>query len=296
MPTIGRVVQIGTPARLSYKDLQLLVQREGEAEARVPLEDLAVLVCDYAATTFTEPLLAALAEANVAVVVCGPRHLPAGLLLPLAAAALHTRILRQQMAATEPRKKRIWQSIVIAKLQAQASVLEALRGHDHGLRLMAKKVGSGDPQNLEGRAARIYFPALFGQAFVRDPGRPGINAALNYTYALIRGAVARAVVGAGLHPALGVHHRNQYDAFTLADDAMEPLRPLADRHVLRVSEEHPLGEELTTGVRNQLLEVLTAEVTWDGKRYPLFTALEQYAACLRSCLAGEERKLRCPSL
>jgi len=296
MPTIGRVVHIGVAARLSYKDLQLVIQRDGEAEARVPVEDLAMLVCDYGATTLTEPLLTALAEAGAAVVVCGARHLPTGLLLPLSGAALHTRTLREQMAATLPRKKRIWQSIVVAKLQAQATVLEEFRGRDYGLRAMAKKVGSGDPQNLEGRAARIYFPALFGEGFVRDPERPGINAALNYSYALIRAATARAVVGAGLHPALGVHHRNQYDAFTLADDAMEPLRPLADRHVLRVSEEVAMGDELTTAVRSRLLEVLTAEMRWDGKRYPLLTALEQYAACLRGCLLGEERKLRCPVL
>lgn len=295
MLTVGRVVHIGSPSRLSYRDLHLVVQREGAGEGTVPVADLAVLVCDFAATTLTLPLLAALSEAGVAVVVCGARHLPVGILLPPAGASLHTRILREQVAASEPRKKRIWQTIVVEKIRAQAAALEALRGADAGLRLMCRRVGSGDPQNIEGRAARTYFPALFGAGFVRDPERPGVNAALNYGYAVVRAAVARAVVGAGLHPALGVHHRNQYDAFALADDAMEPLRPLVDAMVARMAGKGAIPDELPTLLRTELLKVLTAQVEWDGVRCPLFTALERYGASLRVCICGEERKLRCPA-
>ncbi len=263
-------------------------------EARVPVEDLAVLVCDCAPITLTAPLLAALAQAGVAVIVCGPRHLPDGLMLPVAGAALHTRVLRDQVAASEPRRKRAWQAIVVAKIGAQARLLARLGLDDQGLGAMAKRVASGDPQNLEGRAARAYFRALFGADFVRNPDLPGINAMLNYGYALIRAATARAVVGAGLHPSLGVHHRNQYDAYTLADDMMEPLRPLVDAKVVAMIEREPPPEELTVAARTELLEILHGNVRLGDGAMPLFAALEQYAAAMRDWLAGEGPRLRCP--
>jgi len=294
MPTVGRVVHVGSPARLSYADLQVCIEPKGKPEARVPVEDLAVLICDFAPITVSVPLLAALTEGGVALVICGQRHLPEGLLLPMAGAALHTRVLRDQIGATEPRRKRIWQSIVTAKIAAQASVLAQRTGADHGLRALSRRVGSGDPENLEGRAARTYFPALFGSGFTRSPDRPGVNAMLNYGYAIVRAATARAVVGAGLHPALGVHHRNQYDAHALADDAMEPLRPLVDARVAEMVGSAPPPEQLSVELRARLLDLLNAEVRLGASRLPLFSALEQYAANLRECLAGEDRKLRCP--
>jgi len=292
--TVGRVVHVASASHLSVADGQLVVSREGSEAGRVPLEDLATLVLDFAPITLTEPLLAALGAAGVALVVCGPRHLPDGLQLPLAGASLHTRILRDQIAASEPRKKRIWQAMVVEKVRAQARTLRDLVGSDHGLGQLARRVGSGDTTNVEGAAARTYFPVLFGRGFARDPELGGVNAALNYGYALIRAAVARAVVGAGLHPALGVHHRNQYDAFALADDAMEPLRPAVDRLVFAMNAREPIPEALPLGCRTELLGLLGMEVVWSGERFPILTALERYAACLRECLGGVERHLRCP--
>jgi CRISPR-associated protein Cas1 len=293
MPTIGRVVHVGSAARLSYRDLQVLVERDGQPDARVPVEDLAVLVCDCAPITLTAPLLAALAQANVAVVVCGPKHLPDGLMLPLAGAALHTSILLDQIRASEPRKKRAWQAVVQAKIAAQARLLKERTGRDAGLTALIVQVGSGDTGNVEGRAARVYFRTLFGEGFVRNKDAPGINAMLNYGYALIRAATARALVGAGLHPALGIHHHNQYDAYALADDMVEPLRPLVDRRVATLCEVPP-PDELTVETRAALLELLHAEVRWSGRVMPLFAALEGYAAGLREFLGGEGRKLLCP--
>jgi len=288
------VVHVGSASRLVYRDLQLVVQREGEPEGLVPLEDIAVLICDFAPITVTEPLLTALAEGGVALVVCDARHIPSGLLLPLAGASLHAKVLRDQIAATVPRKKRIWQAIVKAKILAQADVLERNAGYDRGLRALSKAVGSGDPGNCEARAARLYFPALFGAAFIRDPERTGVNAMLNYGYAVLRAAVARAIVGAGLHPALGVHHRNEYDAFALADDAMEPLRPVIDDRVYHLMAAHGSEEDLSVGTRAELVRVLTEEVVWDGEWVSLFSALERYAAHLRACIVGEEARLHCP--
>ncbi|HSV72132.1 MAG TPA: type II CRISPR-associated endonuclease Cas1, partial [Chthonomonadales bacterium] len=291
---LSRVVHIASAARLSLREGQMLVEREGEPPARVPVEDLGVVVLDHAPITMTARLLSALTAQGAAVVVSDAKHLPAGVLLPMAGSSLHARVLRGQIAASLPRTKRLWQAIVRAKVREQAEVLREFTGRDHGLAALAKRVGSGDAGNLEGRAARAYFPALFGQAFLRDPDLPGVNARLNYGYAVLRAAVARAVTGAGLHPALGIHHRNQYDAHALADDLMEPLRPLVDAMVrARLGDEDP-GGDMDVAERHALLEVLCATVAWDGKRVPLTVALESYAATFRACLLGEEARLRCP--
>lgn len=294
MPIASRIVEIGGPARLSYRDCQLRIEREGLPPAMVPVEDIGILVLDYTQTAATVPLLAAVAAAGGAVVVCGATHLPESLLLPMAGSALHARSLRGQIATSEPCRKRLWQAIIKAKIAEQARLLIEETGRDRGLGTMAKRVKSGDTDNLEGQAARTYFPALFGKVFIRDPDIPGINAMLNYAYALLRAAVARAVVGAGLHPALGIHHHNQYDAFALADDLMEPLRPMADAHVVRTLDGRDAPLALDPSLKRMLLQVLACEVTWDEKRYPLVTALGFYAANVRGCLVGEERRLTCP--
>lgn len=295
MPSVSRVVHVSGPARLACKDRQLRVERDGFEPARVPLEDLGILVLDYAHTLVSEPLLAALAQHGCALVVCDEKHLPAGIYVPVAGSALHARTLRAQISATLPCTKRLWRSIVQAKIREQAGVLQEVIGHDRGLAAMSRCVKSGDPENVEGRASRVYFPALFGRGFRREAEAIGINSLLNYAYTLVRSGVARAVVGAGLHPALGIHHRNQYDTFALADDLMEPLRPLVDFHVWQMLRE---GVDLESGlsppIKRRLLEVLVCEVAWEGKRFPLTAALERYAANLRSCLEGEARTLECP--
>ncbi|MCC6729474.1 MAG: type II CRISPR-associated endonuclease Cas1 [Chthonomonadales bacterium] len=290
----GRIVEVSSPAALSYHDRQLVVARAGEPEARVPLDDLGVLVLDYAQATATVPLLAACAAGNVAVVVCDGRHMPAGLLAPFAANTLHARTLREQIAVGEPRRKRLWQAVVVAKIGEQSRLLRDLLGDDGRVGGLAPFVRSGDPDNVEARAARIYFERLFGEMFVRDRAAAGLNAMLNYGYAVVRAAVARAVVGAGLHPALGIHHHNQYDAFSLADDLMEPLRPLVDARAHAYGREHEPPEELTPQAKRAMLGALGEEVSFDGKRYPMMAALELYAARVRACLLGEGRKLACP--
>jgi CRISPR-associated protein Cas1 len=289
------------PCSLRLDKGRLQIVQQSGITATVPLEDLGVLVLDYNQITVTVPLLAALAEAEVAVLVTGSKHLPVATYLPVAAHHQHALIIRRQAEAGEATKKRVWQQIVQAKIRNQAAALEALtprKGTLAGakdLRSMARKVASGDTGNLEAVAASRYFPILFGPGFRREPELGDLsNAMLNYGYALVRAAVARAVCGSGLHPAFGVFHHNRYDHFALADDAMEPLRPLIDTLVRRY--EGPAADSLSPSIKRYLYPVLTSTVTLAGERLPLLAALERYAANLRRCILAEAKKLSCPEL
>jgi CRISPR-associated protein Cas1 len=205
----------------------------------IPFADIAVLVTSHPQISFTQAVLAGLAAAGGTFIVSNEKHLPAAMLLPLSTHSTQTERFARQAAVSLPTRKRAWQQIVQAKLRAQARLLEETTGADQGLRQMAARVRSGDPDNLEAQAARIYWQALFGkdasaEPFRRDPEGEGINAHLNYGYAVLRAIVARALCASGLHPSLGVHHHNRYDTFCLADDLMEPFRPLVDRVVARL--------------------------------------------------------------
>jgi len=263
----------------------------------VPVEDLSVLIVDSWGVTLTHELLARLSEENVAVVLCDPRHLPTSMLLPLYGHSAHARTLRQQIECSAPKQKRLWQQIVQAKITEQARTLEACRGRSPALRKLrafVPQVGSGDPMNLEGQAARLYFPALFGEDFERDTDRMGTNAMLNYGYAIMRAMVARALVGAGLHPALGVHHIGPMNPFNLADDAIEPLRALVDQMVWDILQEEGEPEKLTPALKRKLLEMTVCTVKIAGTPYPILTALERYAASIREGVCGDLRKLAVP--
>ncbi len=208
----------------------------------IPFADIAVLVTSHPQISFTQAVLAGLAAAGGTFIVSNEKHLPAAMMLPLSTHSTQTERFARQAAVSLPTRKRAWQQIVQAKLHAQARLLEEVTGKDWGLGLMAGKVRSGDPDNLEAQAARIYWQALFGEEgngvpgepFRRDPEGEGINLHLNYGYAVLRAIVARALCASGLHPSLGMHHHNRYDTFCLADDLMEPFRPLVDRVVARI--------------------------------------------------------------
>lgn len=289
-----RTVVIGSPARLAMDHRQLKIEREGEEVAWVPLCDLATLVLEHRATTLTVPLLAALAEEDVALVVSGPSQMPVSLALPLAGHVNHARILRGQIEAPLPRRKRLWQTVVQAKIANQAALVGRWTRHRKRLDALIPFVRSGDPDNVEGQAARAYFPLLFGRDFCRDVEAPGVNAALNYGYAVVRASVARALCGTGLHPALGIFHRNRGNAFALADDLMEPLRPLVDQVVRSRIAAYRDAPELDRATKEPLLALLGGALVWDGKRYPHDVAVARYAACFRDALLGEARRFQCP--
>jgi CRISPR-associated protein Cas1 len=291
---IKRIVEIGSPARLSLRHGQMVIVRQGEEDATVPIEDLGVLILEHPAVQHTQRLLSACLANNVSVLICDGKRMPCAILLPLEGHSLHAKILRSQTALGEPARKRLWQAIVQAKVLAQARTLDFIGENGGPLRAMAVRVRSGDPENVEARAARAYWPLLFGKGFRRGREGGGPNPLLNYGYAVLRAAVARAIVGAGLHPALGLHHKNQYNPFCLADDLMEPLRPLADRRAHVIWEESEGRAELGPETKRGLLEVLTQECRVGDRGFPLMTALHYYAAGVRKRIEGEDIELEIP--
>jgi CRISP-associated protein Cas1 len=292
---IKRIVEIGTPARLRMEHRQLVVERDDMPTGTVPIEDLGVLIIDNPAIIYTQALLAACFENNVAVVLCDGKHLPCAILLPLAGHSLHAKTLRAQIEASVPIQKRLWQTIVQAKIREQAGVLRSLFLDDAPLPLYVAKVKSGDPENVEAQAARIYWQRLFGEEFRRDRDMNGANALLNYGYAILRAAVARAVVGSGLSPALGIHHRNQYDDLCLADDLMEPLRPLVDLKVHEIMQARK-DADVDKESKAVLLQILSWDCQWDGRRVPLLTALSYYTAGVRAVLCEGVKTTPIPGL
>lgn len=294
---IKRIVEVSSPAYLSCRDRQMFVERDGFEPESVPVEDIGVLILDHPAITHTQGLLAACSENNVAVLICGGKHLPGAVLLPLEGNSLHSKTIAEQIRITEPVRKRLWQAVIKAKIREQAKAVHRATGDSGPLQAYAARVKSGDPENIEAQAARIYWQRLFGDAFRRDFDCPGINSMLNYGYAVMRAAMARAVVGTGLHPSLGLHHHNQYNSFCLADDLMEPLRPAVDLKVYVLTCEAPLFKpEMTPYSKKALLKTLSADCVINGGRLPLMTALHHYAASVRKAIAGETKRPEIPEL
>ena len=256
-----------------------------------------MVIVDDVRATYTHAVFVTLLEAGATVLVTGHDHLPAGLMLPLDAHHVQTERHRAQVAASVPVRKRIWQTIVQAKIRQQAIVLEHFTGSHGGLAPMARRVRSGDIDNLEAQAAQRYWPRLFGKAFRRQRGEEGVNALLNYGYAVVRAAVARSVVASGLIPSLGVHHRHRGNPFCLADDLFEPYRPYVDWRVRQLTDENAdappkLSEQ---GTRATLLSLLNDTVRIADRREPLLLALHTSAASLCRALTGSERGLSLPT-
>ena len=228
------------PATLSMKNCQLVISRREEQDGTVtvPIEDIGFLIIDNPMVTLTIPLLTALSEHNVAVVFCNNKGMPVSMLQNLDTNSTQGMTLRVQLAAGEPLKKRLWKQIVEAKIRNQAALLNSYGLNGNILKSFYMNVKSGDTDNREGAAARVYWIRLFGPYFVRDRNQDGINALLNYGYTILRGAVARAIVGAGLFPAIGLFHRGRGNAFPLADDMMEPYRVFIDDIVFKLYQEN----------------------------------------------------------
>lgn len=298
---IKRTLEISRdPAHLAVRHEQLQLRREGNIVASIPCEDLGVIVVDHPQTTYTHAALATLMESDAVVIICGRDHLPCGVLTPVAD---HTQVvwrIHSQIGVSLPMKKRLWQQLVRAKILAQAANLEPNSVPFRRLKEFAAAVRSGDPDNREAHAHKSYWDAwlfcapaeLQPISFRRDPDLPGINALLNYGYAIVRAALARVIVAAGLHPALGLHHSNRSNAFCLADDLIEPLRPLVDARVRQLAF---AGEsELTQQVKGQLLDLLTEEMQTGDFKGPLAVALHRYLASLVKCYEGTARELEIP--
>ncbi len=299
---IKRTVEISRePAHLSLKHKQLVLKRDGDVAAQFPCEDLGFVVVDHPQTTYTHSVLAALAESDAVLVVCGHDHLPAGILLPLSDHSQVVWRINDQIAVKKPVRKRLWKQLVQAKIRAQAANLPPDSAPQKKLLAYAADVRSGDLTNREAQAARVYWAhwLLHSDNEVTDTqfrrARDGVapNALLNYGYAILRAAVARSLVSSGLLPSLGLKHSHRANAFCLADDLLEPLRPMVDA---RVRDLFWNGQtKLDQPTKAALLELLATPVETKGRQGPLMVALHTFTASLANCYCGTANRLEIPT-
>lgn len=293
---IKRVVEVSEGKRyLSVRYGQLIVRSGDEELGRIPCEDIGMLIVDNKAVTMTQSVFTELLGAGAAVVVCGDDHHPTGMMMPVEANSVQTARMRDQLEAKEPLKKRLWKQLVVAKIRHQAAILGAESPGYEGLSEMAQKVKSGDPDNKEAHASKLFWKYYSQEMeFRRQRYGSAPNNLLNYGYAILRAAVARAIVSAGLNASLGVHHRNKYNAFCLADDVMEPYRGYVDRKVLEVLDSGEDIEELSQPVKARLLAILHEEVNLGSFSGPMLVSMHRTVSSLVKSYSGECEKMLLP--
>ena len=307
---IKRTLCFTNPAYLSLRNSQLVIKLpevetnntlpEGfktEIVKTIPIEDIGVVVLDNKRITITQGVLEALLENNCAVITCNESHLPIGMHLPLVGNSTQTERMRNQIEASLPLKKQLWQQTISAKILNQATILKQIRGTEvRNMLKWASEVKSGDSENLEARAAVYYWQNAFPMIEDFSRSREGVspNNLLNYGYAILRAIVARALVSSGLLTTLGIHHRNKYNAYCLADDIMEPYRPYVDRLVMQLYDKYPDCKELTKELKAELLQIPVLDVMISNKRSPLMIAVSITTSSLQKCYAGESRKIIYP--
>jgi CRISPR-associated protein Cas1 len=293
---LKRTLFFSTPINLSLRDRQLVFYlKEAPDEKRtVPIEDIGFVVLEHPMINITLPLLNALSENNVAVIFCNDKQLPSSMLLNLDSNNTQQESFRAQVEASEPLKKGLWKQTVEAKIRNQAALLRKLGLDGDSLKPLYMNVKSGDTDNREGVAAKLYWNILIGKDFVRQREGAPPNNLLNYGYTILRAAVARSLMGSGLLPAFGIFHRNRYNAFPLADDIMEPFRPFVDEIIYRLY----FGGEttLTKEVKSSLLGVLFVDTQFDRLTRPLDVGLSVTTASLVRCLTGKEKRISYPLL
>ena len=297
---IKRTLYFGNPVSLSKKDSQLVVNFTGEEKSKVniPIEDIGVVLLDHYQIVLTHALISALQENNVAIISCDEKHLPYGMMLPFWHNHSFTDKIRLQINMSEPLKKNLWQQTITAKINNQASLLEKIGVEAKNLRNWSRKVRSGDPDNLEARAAAYYWNNLFveKEGFKRERFGDMPNGLLNYGYAILRAVIARSLVASGLLPALGIWHSNKYNAFCLADDVMEPYRPFVDELVLTIMEKEDDIEELTPALKTELLQIPAMDIEISKKKSPLMVGCQITTASLMQCIEGSAKKMKYPVL
>ncbi len=307
---IKKTLYFGHPAYLSLRNAQLVIKLpevekattlneslRQQGEITKPIEDIGIVVLDHRQISITSGALEALLENNCSVITCDSKSMPVGLMLPLYGNTTQNERFRKQLDASLPLKKQLWQQTVQAKIGNQASVLhDCTAAEVKCMRVWAADVRSGDPDNLEARAAAYYWKQLFSdvEGFTRQREGLAPNHLLNYGYAILRAVVARALVASGLLPTLGIHHHNRYNAYCLADDIMEPYRPYVDRLVFDLFHRHGPDVELTRDVKAELLSLPTQEVVIGGRHCLLMVAVAQTTSSLFKCFDGELRRIAYP--
>ena len=309
---IKRTLCFSNPIYLSLRNAQLVLHIpevennktlpeaiKKEAERTIPIEDIGVVVLDNRRITITSGAMEALLENNCAVITCNQKSMPVGLLLPLCGNTTQNERFRSQLEASLPLRKQLWQQTIKQKILNQEYVLRTNTDKETNcMRVWSNDVRSGDPDNLEARAAAYYWRNVFTTYpnFVRDREGTPPNNLLNYGYAILRAIIARALVGSGLLPTLGIHHHNRYNAYCLADDIMEPYRPYVDQLVLDIIQCNLEISDITRDLKMQLLGIPMLDVVINGKRSPLMIAAQQTTASLAKCFAGEIKRISYPEM
>ena len=309
---IKRTLCFSNPIYLSLRNAQLVLHIpevennktlpeaiKKEAERTIPIEDIGVVILDNRRITITSGAMEALLENNCAVITCNQKSMPIGLLLPLCGNTTQNERFRSQLEASLPLRKQLWQQTIKQKILNQEHVLRINTAQETKcMRVWSNDVRSGDSDNLEARAAAYYWRNVFTTYpnFVRDREGTPPNNLLNYGYAILRAIIARALVGSGLLPTLGIHHHNRYNAYCLADDIMEPYRPYVDQLVLDIIQCNLEISDITRDLKMQLLGIPMLDVVINGKRSPLMIAAQQTTASLARCFAGENKRISYPEM
>lgn len=291
---IKRTLHFGNPAHLSTSRKQLVVELKDDERTTktIPIEDIGLMVLEHPHITLTTSLLEQLIEQQVALVSCDSTYLPTGLFLPLDGNSVQTERMRIQLNASIPLKKQLWQQTIKAKIENQGRLLKQLGEQSGRLEQLIDRVKSGDSTNCEAQAAAYYWSQLYGPHFVRGRFMTTPNAQLNYGYAILRSVVARALTASGLFPSIGIHHKNKYNSYCLADDIMEPYRPYVDWLVLHLPPSE--DDKLSKQQKIELLKIPQLDTYINGKTRPLFHAVSTTTASLFKCFEGSARKLKLP--
>ena len=288
---MDRIVDVSTDkVHLSVHRGLLILSRDHSEIGRVALDDIAAIIVHAHGVTWTTNLVVKLAERGAMMILCAANHSPVAMTIPIDGNHEQNARFRAQWDTPRPMLKRAWKSIVIAKIKMQASLLGA---HNHpeaeALNFMAGRVKSGDPDNIEAQAARRYWPALMGKDFRRDRGAHGANAMLNYGYTILRSLIARNIVASGLHPTIGLHHANRLNAFALADDLVEPFRPLVDAVVHQMIQEGL--EDMDAEVKQRLAALISADLTLQGMTSPMSIAAQRLCQSLAKSFENKNLSL-----
>lgn len=291
---LKKTILIENKSSIAAKNLQLIIKSEIR-ESSIPIEEIGFLVLDHPEIYLSIPAMNLLVENNTALIICANNHLPNGMLLNLNSHHIQQEIFKNQIDASVPLKKQLWQQTIIEKITNQGILLEKIEKSKNQFEFLASKVLSGDTSNMEAVAASQYWKRFFETGFKRERFGNYPNNFLNYGYAILRAATARALSGSGLLNTLGIHHKSKYNAFALADDIMEPFRPIVDEAVLNIMQNYD-EQELNTKIKAELLQILTRTVYFESEKSPLMVALQKTASSLQQCYTGERKKIKYPKL
>jgi CRISP-associated protein Cas1 len=295
VPLTERIIDISeNSADLSVRHSQLVIVSSG-TETTVPLVEISVLVISHPAVRMSHAVLSGLCSSGGICVFCTEKWLPAGMLLLIEGNSVQAERFVKQAQSPLPTRKNIWKNIVKTKIISQGKLLTKLKGDDKGLSFIANKVRAGDLSNIEAQASRRYWPALFGNSFKRDPFASDHNKLLNYGYAVLRAVTARAICSSGLHPSIGLHHHNKYDTFCLADDLMEPFRPIVDEAVYRIVEDQSTDAPLDKESKKIIIKnIVEKRVAIGGELRTLFDVMTKVTASLAGVYTKERSNISLP--